>query len=484
MLILFCASIITFTSCQKDTKTDSSQTIDADEINTFIYTSMYNYYLWRDNSFYLSKEDYDTNKDSLENFLNRYSDHTALFNDLVYNQGTTDKWSAITSNYIEFENELEGESLSMGYSYTLAEYGSGSNVLGCIDYIVKGGPADLAGIKRGDIFIQVNDQQLTTTNYKSLLSADAYKLSFANSSGSTYVLNGKTTSLTLVELTENPIYLDTIYTINNQKIGYLVYNNFNANYDKELNTVIFNFKSEGISNLILDLRYNQGGSLESVIDLASMLYGTFTNKVFLKAKYNSILQTYYDRYYGTSYSEIGFQSYLVNSDNSQTSINSLGLSDIYIITSGKTSSAAEHLINGLKPYMDVTTIGTTTYGDYVACALVNDYVSADTINPDHTWALYPVICKVANSNDVTDFSTGLAPTKELAEDITNFSVLGSLSEPLLKKTIETITGVSLKKTQISSNIHYNLMEKATDPFHRRGTFMKNFQLPLKAINGF
>lgn len=473
-----------FSGCQKDTTTNNSQTIDADEINTFIYTSMYNYYLWRDNSFYLNRDVYDTNKDSLENFLNRYTDHTAFFNDLVYSKGNIDKWSVITSNYIAFENELEGHGVSMGFSYTLAQYGSGTNILGCIDYVVKGGPADLAGIKRGDIFTAVNDEQLTTSNYKALLNEDSYKLSFAEISGTTYALNGKTASLAAVELTEDPIYLDTIYTINSQKIAYLVYNHFSSGYDKELNNIIFNFKSAGISNLILDLRYNQGGSLESVINLASMLYGTFTNKVFLKAKYNSILQNYYDRYYGTSYSEINFQSYITNSDNSQTSINSLGLSGIYIITSGNTSSAAENLINGLKPYMDVTTVGTNTYGDYVSCALIHDYVSADTINPAHNWALYPVICKVTNVGDVSDFSTGLAPTKELAENITNFSVLGSLSEPLLKKTVETITGFSLKKSLSSSNVHFSLMENATDPFHRRGTFMKNFQLPLKAINGF
>ncbi|NJO69157.1 MAG: peptidase S41, partial [Bacteroidetes bacterium] len=51
--------------------------------------------------------------------------------------------------------------------------------------------------------------------------------------------------------------------------------------------------------------------------------------------------------------------------NVKTPIHSLNLSDVYIITSDNTASASESVINGLKPYINVVTVGTATYGKYV-----------------------------------------------------------------------------------------------------------------------
>src|SRR5699024_3384609 len=88
------------------------------------------------------------------------------------------------------------------------------------------------------------------------------------------------------EYTENPIYLDTVLKIGGQKIGDLVYNAFTNTFDEELNEVFEKFKEEGISDLIVDLRYNGGGSIETCKNLAGMITVQFDGQLFAKEAYN------------------------------------------------------------------------------------------------------------------------------------------------------------------------------------------------------
>ena len=89
-------------------------------------------------------------------------------------------------------------------------------------------------------------------------------------------------TLSQLPLQEDPILLHKTLSRSGKKIGYLVYNSFVSKYDKELNEVFAQFKSDGISDLVLDLRYNSGGSVQTAIYLASMIKGTDTNKVFVR----------------------------------------------------------------------------------------------------------------------------------------------------------------------------------------------------------
>ena len=444
ILVVFSFSLLIFTSCEKDPEIK-----EPDKINSFIWTGLHDYYLW--NEKVPNLVNYNPNTSSLNSFLNKYSDHEKLFYDLLYDYERTDKWSWIVEDYEELEKEFEGITKSMGYIFRLAEYGTEKKVLGFVLYVVKGSPADLAGIKRGNIFTKVNDQFLTTTNYLELLTSDSYKLSFVNLVNNTLILNGQTANVTAVEINENPIFLDTVYNINNQKIGYLIYNSFTSTYDKALNNVMLKFKNAGITKLILDLRYNGGGSLESSTYLASMIYGTNTSKVFLKTEYNDLLQEYLTREFGTDYLNVTFESQIANEDNSKTPINTLNLSDVYIITTDNTASASESVINGLKPYMSVITVGTNTHGKYVGSITVKDYIDDEgTVNPAHKWALQPIVLKVSNSIGISDYLTGFAPSIVIEEDIANLSILGDLREPLLNKTITAITGVTSKSAKIPS----------------------------------
>jgi carboxyl-terminal processing protease len=112
---------------------------------------------------------------------------------------------------------------------------------------------------------------------------------------------GVTYTVQSEEIQENPVFLDTVYNIEGLKVGYLVYNGFtsafdpklNTSYDLILNNVFEGFRSEGIDKLIIDLRYNLGGSVQTAKYLASMIYSTDESKVFAKTKYNDYWQNYF-----------------------------------------------------------------------------------------------------------------------------------------------------------------------------------------------
>ena len=428
---------------------------EATDVNKFIYGGLQDYYLWVDQVPNLTAQKY-TNKDSLNAFLNKYTDPNLLFADLLYQYKTVDKWSFIVDDSKIIDDWIKGISETMGFDFMLARIGTSGDVFGFVRYVYKGSPAEKAGMKRGDLFMKVDDQQLTVTNYQSLLFTKiTYKLSFASIAGNVISLNGKTSTMTAVILQENPILLDTVMTVNNLKVGYLVYNGFTAAFDIQLNTVFKKFKDANISKLILDLRYNGGGSVNTAKYLASMIYGTATTKVFLKSKYNTLLQAYYTSTYGAAYLTENFVDKIpLTATTPETPINTLNLSKLYVITSDNTASASELLINGLKPYLSVFSVGINTAGKYVGSFTLKDYIdNKGNVNPNNKWAMQPIVVKIANAYDVSDYVSGLLPDFVAKEDFANLIQFGDPNETLLKIVLNDIkglplTGITLKSEQL------------------------------------
>jgi len=325
----------------------------------------------------------------------------------------------------------------------LARYGTAGNVFGFIRYVYKGSPAEKAGLKRGDLFIKVNDTQLTVTNYSTLLfNVLTYKLSLATITAKVISLNGKSVTMTAVNMQENPIQLDTVLNVGNFKVGYLVYNSFNADFDIQLNDVFKRFKDAGIDKLVLDLRYNGGGSVQTAVYLASMIYSTSTTKVFVKSQYNSALQAYFVSTEGASSLIQNFTDKIAKTTTTpETPINTLNLSKLYVITSDNTASASELLINGLKPYMQIVSVGDTTVGKYVASSTIKDWDSTGAVNPNDKWAMQPIVVKIANSQGVSDFILGLIPDIQKEEDFANLIPFGDQEETLLKVVLNDIKGL-------------------------------------------
>lgn len=424
---------------------------EASEVNSFIWNGLRDYYLWSADVPQLSNRKYEKT-DSLNALLNNYSDPEELFNSLLYKPNVVDKWSFIVDDSKDIDDWISGISETMGYDFMLSRIGETDDLFGFVRYVYKDSPAEKAGMKRGDVFVKVNGQQLTVSNYPTLLFATAtYELSFATIVNYRIVASDRKVTMTAITIQENPIHKDTIFTINNQKIGYLVYNSFNAEFDLELNDVIQKFKDATIDQLVLDLRYNGGGSVQSSIYLASMIYGTDESKLFSKAVYNEAVQEFFLEEFGSE----GLNDYFVKTIEKSgirpvRAINTLNLQKIYIIVSDNTASASELLINGLRPYMNVKVVGINTYGKYVGSITIKDEDENERVNPNHKWAMQPIIVKYANSLDVSDFVDGLTPDIEVEEDITNLLPFGDPNEMLLKAVLDDMQGNAVTAKTLKS----------------------------------
>ncbi|ERM84188.1 hypothetical protein P872_15505 [Rhodonellum psychrophilum GCM71 = DSM 17998] len=349
----------------------------------------------------------------------------------------TDRFSAIYPDYQELINSLQGINKEAGYEFSLVrESNENENVLAFVTYIKKGSPAASKDIRRGDVINQINGQSMNLNNYRTLLGqiGDSHSITFLRYNAVTGQYSAQApVSLETVSLAENPNFLDTVYTINNQKIGYAVYHFFApgidgqpTRYDDQADEIFAKFKAEGINHLILDFRYNGGGFVSSAVNLASLIAPNVkSTDVFSKTKYNSFLM---------SFSQ--FQNNNTPFKNKSQNLGPiLSGNKIYIITSSRTASASELIINGLKPYMDVVVIGGRTVGKNVGSIALEDEE-----NPKNNYGILPIVTRSFNSLDQSDYGNGFPADvegNELSQPV--LLPLGDTNEYLLKLAIGKIT---------------------------------------------
>ncbi len=446
---LLILTFILIISCKSDDDFSSNVSQDI-QIQDFIWRGLNTYYLWQEDVSNLDDSINDESS-SYESYLNSNSDPYAFFNSLLNEPGTVDRFSWIVDDYIALENSLVGITENNGVEYGLVfEENSDTNIYGYVRYILPDSDASTKNIQRGDIFHAINGQELTLSNYSELLGQSSYTLNLANYNNGNPTDNGVSVSLTKSEYEENPIYLSKVITHNGLKIGYLMYNAFNRNYNNELNTVFADFQAEGINKLVLDLRYNGGGSVSTASYLASMITGQFNNQVFTKNIWNSKIQPILE---ADDDDSIYINRFTDSFDGN--SINSISMNDIYIITSFSTASASELVINGLNPYINVTTIGKTTRGKHVGSITLYDSenFSRNNVNPSHTWAMQPITFEAQNSANESSPS-GFIPTIDLGESYDNLGIIGQIDEPLLARAIQFIT----TGTRSTLNIHSSVQK--------------------------
>jgi carboxyl-terminal processing protease len=433
-------TLLTFASCED---MDDIAAPPEQEINDFVWKGMNLYYLWQADVPNLSDTRF-ANQNELNAFLKGYSKPEDLFEALRVNK-SIDRFSWIVSDYLELEGMLQGTTKNDGMDFGLSYKSANSTeIFGFVRYIIPNSDASTKDIKRGDIFYAVNGTPLFNNvktgenNYKKLLGSETYTLNLADYDNGKITPNGKSVQLTKTELTENPILVNNVIVSGSHKIGYLMYNGFYPNFDLKLNEAFGTLKSQGITELVLDLRYNSGGSVQSATRLASMITGQFNEKVFSKQRWNNKINEYYQ-----SEDPDALIDLFTNSIG-DVPLNSLNLTKIYILTTKSSASASELVINGLKPYIEVVQIGDITTGKNVGSITIYDSPTfgKSNRNPNHRYAMQPLVLKIVNSNDFGDYYNGLVPNYELKENLLNLGVLGTTSEPLLSTAIGKITGTS------------------------------------------
>lgn len=439
------------TSCYED---NNDNEISSSTINDYVWKGMNLFYLYKDSIPNLSNDKFISN-DAYNNYLNNYSQPEDLFKSLIYQRERVDKYSWIVDDYIALEKLFSGTSISNGMEFQLfLAPNSKTEVIGVVRLVLKNSDAETKGLKRGDIFNAINGTPLTTNNYNSLLALNSYNLNLATyKTNNTDELTDDTiestnTSIPLnkVAYTENPIYKYEILTGNGEKVGYLMYNGFTADFDSQLNDVFGYFKDNEVKHLILDLRYNSGGSVNSAILLSSMITGQFKGEVFSKEQWNNEIQAVFEN----ENPELLISTFTDNDDG--TLLNSLKLEKVYVLATDASASASELVINSLDPYITVIHIGDNTTGKYQASTTLydSDDFGRKGANPNHTYAMQPLIFKSLNKVGKTDYNKGLTPDIPLKENIINLGIIGDKNERLLAAALADITGSFSKLETIKS----------------------------------
>ena len=424
------------------------------QIKDFIWKGMNLYYLWQADVSDLA-DDRFANQTQLNTFLETFENPTTLFNALRVNT-SIDRFSVIYSDYSVLEGVLSGNTLNNGMDYGLRyKSGSTTDIYGWVRYIIPNSDAAAKPVARGNIFYAINGTPLTIDNYRTLLANETYTVNFADFDGGNITPNGQSVTLTKTALAENPILLSNVITQNDKKIGYLMYNGFFPSFDNQLNTVFGDFISQGVTHLVLDLRYNSGGSVNTATKLASMITGQFSGQLFARQQWNAKAQAYFQANNPGS-----LENKFIGG------LNSLNLNKVYVLTTKSSASASELVINCLKPYINVIQIGDVTAGKNVGSITLYDSptFAKQNVNPNHKYAMQPIVLKIVDKNGFGDYTAGISPTFLLPENLNDLGILGNVNEPLLNAAINQIIANGRMMPQVPSVIERDFTDaKAINP---------------------
>lgn len=337
----------------------------------------------------------------------------AYFQSMLYRP--TDRYSFTESTAAH--NQLFVAGRRVGYGYALVWADAARTALR-IRNIEPLSPAARAGLVRGDTVLAIDDvlPQGIADGQLPLVDTVGVPRTFAlrNSAGQTRVVTVVSEDFSLSPLAAAATF-DVMRAGVPVKVGYLAYHQF-VNYSVgSLSTEFYRFGAAGIVELILDLRYNGGGSVNASRDLASMIGGSRTaSQLYAYLRFNNKN--------ANSTQQVRFNS----SDVAFAHPLPQGLPRVVVIASGGTASASELLINGLRPFVDVVLVGDTTYGKPYG------FIPRDNCGTTYNAVQFEAL----NSQGVGGYTAGLAPTCSVPDDLDH--PLGSAGEGRIRAALDYI----------------------------------------------
>lgn len=225
-------------------------------------------------------------------------------------------------------------------------------------------------------------------------------------------LGGGSEQITLTSSTYsiNAVIAEEVIPQGDSTVGYIAYSDFLDTSESELEATFGRFKASGVDQLVLDLRYNGGGTLSSATKLASWINGSFGGQLFT----------------GTNYNDARADSdldYLFDSFE-----DSLNIQELVVIATSATCSASEAIVAGFEPYINVTVVGQTTCGKPVGMNLF----TFDNV------MLAPLTFQLSNSEGLLEYFSGISPDCSVADSDTTHA-LGDSEEAMLSAALNYLS---------------------------------------------
>ena len=415
LYIIFCFLGFLF-SCKKEKEIFPAGSNEV--INQWIWETMNSNYFWNQ---------------ELPKKQKSEQDPQAYFYSLLSKQ---DYFSSIIQNHNE---STYGYSMENTFGFDFINYSSNNEDKNVVNLVVPGSSADQLGLKRGDLLFAINQKNIIQHKDPN------FKEYFKSPSLQVLRSDGKIFQIPSASLAQPVIYHSSVLQKNNRKYGYLYLSHFNFSGSYDLIKVFENFKVQGVNELILDLRYNPGGQVSFAAFLSLLIAKLNSKAVFIKLKGNQkIGQT------EKTFDDILAQQpdgYTFKSDQLQNK--GIGFSKLFILCGSQTASAAELIINNLKPYTEIISVGEPSMGKNMSSIVFRS--PKEILNEgQYSWLLQPLVYKLYNAQDQGDYNKGINPTF-VADEFSKSKLypFGSTEDPLIQRVFNLGDGT---KAQLSTQL--------------------------------
>ena len=317
----------------------------------------------------------------------QYGSNEDLLNAIIFKP--LDRFSYLTTQEA-FNNSFVGRNAGHGFGFAFT-----AEERLFVSFVFKEAPAGKDGWERGWEIIEINGKPIAS--YKTSSGGYDFQLGPSDpgiSNTFTFRLpDGTTTTRTNVkaEYQSNSVLDRRIFEEGGKKVGYWAYQSFRATAglsptrSQEVQNSMEYFQNQGINELIIDLRYNGGGSVAVAEQILNyLIQASNTGKVMYTNKLNSL-------------------KFSLNETENFNKIGNLNLNRVIFITSRGSASASELVINSLEPYMEVVLIGDNTFGKPVGSFPLSRYSrTLETNNVE----LVPITFAIANSQGKAEYFEG------------------------------------------------------------------------------
>jgi carboxyl-terminal processing protease len=394
-------------SCRKPGYRPGYSTGSPESINSWVLDSMKMYYYWNS---------------SLPDYINVKRNPSEFFRMIT---APSDRFSALVNPDLP---QTYPPSLVHTLGFDLITFqNSNAVVQTMITLVVPGSGAASKGLLRGDIVNTMDGLRPGAANIAYLteraIARQTVTLEIAGRSGPVTI--GRLSS------TETPVYTYKAFQSAGKTYGYLFLNSFEDAAVNQLVRAFSYFKQQQVQELLLDLRYNPGGNVAVAAALAAMIVpSALQDDTFIEYRGNAKA----GRRKSSFSKELLRLPKEIRRDFAQFADYRLGLRRVYVLTGSHTASAAELMINALRPYIAVVQLGAKSLGKDMASFVIRDYRNPQIVPG---WEIYPMVFKLYNAAGRGDYGSGLVPDEVVNElSVLPLKAFGDLNDPLISQCLD------------------------------------------------